>query len=936
MGSSKSIRHALIDANELRKQLTALHAEHRGNDTKLRAATLAHLKTIITQAHKAAEALLVKNGKGTQCAANLAHFQDELIRVLYDFTVTHIYRATNPSSAERIAIVAVGGYGRGTLAPGSDLDLLFLLPYKQTAWSESVIEYMLYLLWDLGFKVGHATRSIDECIRLSQNDLTIRTAVLEARFLWGDQGLFDDLEKRFDEKVVAGTGAEFIEAKLTERDERHKRQGSTRYLVEPNVKDGKGGQRDLHTLYWIAKYFYRVQSGKELVSAGAFSRQEYRKFQKCEDFQWAVRCHLHFMTDSSDNRITFDHQKELAHRLGYTAHGGLQHVERFMKHYFLVAKDVGDLTRIFCAVLEAQQVKKAPVMNRLFRKFRRSGLAEITKSGDFSVDSGRMNVTNDAVFQNDPVNLLRLFYLADKHNFAIHPSALKLVTRSLRLIGHDLRSNAEANRLFLAILTSRNNPETTLRKMNEAGVLGRFLRDFGKIVAMMQFNMYHHFTVDEHLLQSIGILSEIERGELADQHPLSDEIIHEVSERRALYVAMLLHDIAKGRPEDHSIAGAQIARRVGKRLGLTPSETETAAWLVENHLVMSDFAQKRDLNDFKTIQDFAAIVRTPEQLKLLLILTVADIKAVGPGVWNGWKGQLLRTLYHEVEPLVSGGHVSSSREERAAAAKRIFAEHVKDRSAEEIAAYIERHIWAYWLTVDLENQLDHADLIRQSEQNRDRLTTRVGCDDFTEITEITVYTHDHPRLLSILAGSCAAVGANIADAQIFTTTDGFALDTIYIQREFADDHDEQRRAGNIIANVEKGLRGEIRLPELVKRAGKTPARLKAFSIEPQVAIHNERSNIFTVIEVNGLDRPGLLYDLTIAFFRLNVKVASAHIATFGERAVDSFYVTDLTGQKIVSQQRQKEIKRHMIEILQPPSAKAPSDSNPKTETEALA
>ncbi len=910
----------LIDADRLRGELTALFRQHAGNETVMRKLVLEHLKETVAEGRRVAEARLMADGRGTRCAANLSHIQDELIRVIYDFTVTHIYMAKNPSAAERICVVAVGGYGRGTLAPGSDIDLLFLLPYKQTPWGESVVEYMLYLLWDLGFKVGHATRSVDECMRLSKSDLTIRTAILEARYLWGDKALFESLAERFDSEVVAGTGAEFIETKLVERDVRHQRSGESRYKVEPNVKDGKGGMRDLHTLFWIGKYYYRVPTSAALVGAGVFTSSEYRKFSKCEDFLWAVRCHLHFMTGRGEDRLGFEHQPELADRLGYTAHGGLSHVERFMKHYFLIAKDVGDLTRIFCSVLEAEKVKKAPMMSRMFAQLRQRKVSGITESKVFDLDAGRITVRDDQAFRNDPVNLIRMFYLADRHNVAIHPNALRLVTRSLRLIDKDLRSDREANRLFMETLTSRNDPETILRKMNEAGVLGKFVPEFGRIVAMMQFNMYHHYTVDEHLLQSVGVLAQIDRGELAGEHPLSDKIIHTVKKsRRALYVAQFLHDIAKGRKEDHSIAGARIARKLGPRLGLDAAETETAAWLVENHLVMSTFAQMRDLNDFKTILDFCEIVQSPERLKLLIILTVADIKAVGPGVWNGWKGQLLRTLYYEAEPVLAGGHTAIARDERVAEAQAMFRERFPDWTEKRMQDYLDMHYEPYWLNVAIDRQVDHAMLITRAMESGDAVVTEVKTDEFTAITELTVYTADHPRLLAVLTGACAASGANIADAQIFTTANGMALDSLMIQREFEIAEDETRRARRIAKTMEKALRGEVRLPEMIAKQARPKARIKAFTVEPQVLLDNESSNIFTVIEVAGLDRPGLLYDLTSEFYRLNINIASAHIATFGERAVDVFYVKDLTGQKITNGNRQAAIRRHLMAILSPKS-----------------
>lgn len=913
-----------LDGAALRSDLTALYREHGSRDSVLRRAVLDRLADGIKEIRAAAEAKLTADGRGTACARTLSAAQDELIRCIHDFAVTHIYRAMNPSDAERLSIVAVGGYGRGTLAPGSDIDLLFLWPYKQTAWGESVVEYVLYTLWDLGFKVGHATRSVTECIRLSKTDATIETSILEARYIWGDKALFGELLERFEAEVMIGGVEEFITTKLAERDARHARAGQSRYLVEPDVKDGKGGLRDLHTLFWIAKFCYRTKSGSELVKAGVFTRAEYRKFRKCEDFLWTIRCHLHFLTGRAEDRMSFDLQAQMAHRLGYVERDGLKHVERFMKHYFLVAKDVGDLTRIFCAALEAQEMKKPPVMSRIMNRLRGRAQKIIKDSPDFTLASGRINITDEGAYDRDPVNLIRLFYLADKYNVGIHPQALQMVTRRWKLIDRHLRKDPEANRLFMELLTSKHDPEIILRRMNEAGVLARFIPDFGKIVALMQFNMYHHYTVDEHLLRAVGILGEIERGEVADEHPLANEIIHSLSHRTALYVALLLHDIAKGRNESHSIAGERVARSLCPRLGLSGAETDMVAWLVRNHLIMSDFAQKRDLNDYKTILDFAEIVQSPERLKLLLILTVADIKAVGPGVWNGWKGQLLRTLYYETEPVLMGGHVSVPREQRLADAHELFRqEMLKEWTSAEIETYLPLHYAPYWLSVDVGRQAAHARLIRTAERSGSQVITDVSTDEFTEITDLCVYTPDHPHLLSVVTGACAAANANIAGAQIFTTTTGWALDTIHVQREFTDTRDETRRAKRIAEMIESALRGEVRMHDLVARKTKPTRRVKAFSVEPVVIIDNTPSNMFTVIEVNGLDRTGLLYDLTSALSDLSLNIGSAHISTFGERVVDVFYVTDLTGQKVENANRQAAIRRRLLAALKPAAVCAP-------------
>ncbi len=900
----------------LDKVLAELDREVR-EPIQLRALLVPQLKAVIEAGHAAAEAQLLEDRDGMACAQAIARLTDAVVRAIHDAVVWRLYPNDNPSTGEQFTVVATGGYGRGTMAPGSDIDLLFLLPYKQTAWSESVVEAMLYVLWDLKLKVGHATRSVEECLREARADITIRTALLETRYLFGSRSLFEELVTRFDSELVLGTAHEFVEAKLRERDARVSKAGSSRYLVEPNVKDGKGGLRDLNTLFWIAKYTYRVRDQAELVHAGLFTPEEYRVFERCEEFLWLVRCHMHFLTKRAEERLSFGLQPRIAERLRYEPRGGLSGVERFMKAYFRVAKDVGDLTAIVCAELEARHAKRTPVLDRFIGRFRDRFRATAIEAEDFWIDHGRVNLRAEDAFERDPVNLIRLFWLADRHNLPIHPDAKRGANRALRLVGPSLRGDAEANRLFLDILTSKNSPEAVLRQMNEAGVLGRFIPDFGRIVAMMQFNMYHHFTVDEHLLRSVGVMSAIESGRVEETFPLVSRLIHSIANRRALYVAILLHDIAKGRPEDHSVAGAQIAERLCPRFGLSQAETETVAWLVEHHLLMSMTAQSRDLSDPKTIERFAGVVQSLERLRLLTILTVADITAVGPGVWTAWKGTLIRTLYDETEVRLSGGHSEIARTDRVRMIQIALREKLPDWSAEEFDAYAARHNQAYWLKVEGVRQFKDANFIRGVAADGRTSATAVETDPVRGVTEITVYSPDHPRLLAIITGACAAAGGNIVDAQIFTTSDGFALDSIYVSRAFDRDEDEMRRGRRIVAAIERALKGEIRIADLVadKHPPVASARAKTFLVPPDMAIDNALSSRETVIEVTGLDRPGLLYELTTAFSRLSLNITSAHVATFGERAVDVFYVTDLIGTRVTQPDRLAAIRAAVMEIF---------------------
>ncbi len=903
-----------FDLKAERAALTVIFRASGEQPSAARTEILRRLMGIIKAGHAAARGQLERDGNGRACAERLARLQDEVIRLIHDYTVAHVYYASDPG-ADKLTVVATGGFGRGLLAPGSDLDLLFLLPAKQTAWGESVVEYMLYMLWDLRLKVGHATRNVDQCLKMAHGDMTIRTALLDSRLLFGDATLFQELQTRFRAEVVAGTAKAFVEAKLTERDERHRRTGESRYKVEPNIKDGKGGLRDLHTLHWLATYLHGPNAMSASSAAKLFSPAEERAFRRSEDFLWTVRCHLHFQTGRAEERLSFDFQPQLARQLAYGDRGGLRGVERFMKHYFLVAKEVGDLTTVLCAGLEMQQLKSMPGIAQRLNPFTWRMRRRLTHETGFRLDNGRLTVPDTKTFERDPVNIIRYFAQAEETRAFLHPEALRLLQRSHRLIDETLRGNVEANQLFLELLTSKNNAETTLRRMNDAGVLGRFVPDFGRIVAMMQFNMYHHFTVDEHLLRTVGELTRIEEGAVADALPLSTTIIKTIQSRRALYVAAFLHDIGKGAEEDHSILGARVARRLGPRFGLSDSETATVAWLIEQHLTMSTVAQSRDLGDPMTIRAFADIVQTPERLKLLLLLTVADIRAVGPGVWNGWKGQLLRTLYHETEPLLTGDITRGAPSQRVAVAEHDFRAAAAKATDIDAEAFIARQYPDYWLKTDTAKQVEHARLVTRARDENIEIGTSVVTSSFKDVTELSIFAPDHARLLSLFAGACAAAGANIAGAYVSTTRDGYALDTFLLGRSFQDDADEIRRGERIGATIKSVLDGKQRLAQLLAKRQEAKPPPRGFAVPPEVIIDNSLSDRFTVIEVSGLDRPGLLYELTSALSDLNLDIGSAHITTFGEKAVDVFYVTDLTQKKIANPAREKIIRARLTSVL---------------------
>jgi [protein-PII] uridylyltransferase len=903
------LRIDLIDGDALRRDLTAL-AHANSDSAKLRKLALAHIKSIFNEARAQVKAR-VEAGEmqGLAAAHALSAIQDTLLQVLYDFATKHFYYAQNPTQAERIAIVATGGYGRGQMAPFSDVDLLFLRPYKETPWGESVIEFILHMLWDLGLKVGHATRSLAECARLAKQDVTIKTALLEARFLWGDRMIFEQMRKQFWDEADARSAQDFVEAKLAERDQRHMRQGESRYLVEPNVKEGKGGLRDLQTLSWIGKYVYHTDDTADLVGE-VYTREELQTFQQAEAFLWDVRVRLHYLVGRAEERISFDIQPDLAARMGFTGDSPRRAVEKFMKAYFLVAKDVGDLTRIFCAALEEQNRKPKPSLARLLPGF----LKPRTGSEDFFVEAGRLNAPPDA-FRRDPINLIRIFHMADEKSVDVHPAALRTITRSLDLIDENLRNDPEANRLFLGILTSRRDPERTLRWMNEAGVFGRFIPAFDHAVGLMQFNMYHHFTVDEHLIRAVGNVAAIERGELKKEHPLSTEIIKRVQSRAALYVAILLHDIGKGLPGDHSVVGANIAESLCPRLGLSPADTAAVMFLVRDHLVMSDTAQKRDLSDPKTVRDFVAAVQSPELLRLLLILTVADIRAVGPGVFNGWKGQLLRELYYEAEALMSGGDATPGRATRIETSKAKLRDSLGDLTPPARDHVLSRHYDPYWLAFDDAAYERQARLMARADASSELLSMLTQSDATRAATEVTIYTPDHPGLFSKLAGAIAVSGGSIVDAKAFTTSDGFALDVFWIQDADGETFADPSRLARLRRTIEKTLSGETSPKRVLAQRPARKKRVAAFNIRPRIGFDNEASTTATVVEVEGPDRQGFLYDVTQALFESGLSISSSIVATYGERAIDVFYVRDGFGHKITHPDRLKSVEERLLKVL---------------------
>ncbi len=845
-----------------------------------------------------------------------ARLADATIRAAFSLATTALHPLPNPTASERLTVLAVGGYGRMELAPFSDIDLLFLIPWKITPWAESVIESMLYILWDLKLKVGHASRTVKDCLRLGREDYTIRTALLEHRFLIGDDKLALELRHRLRADLFRSTGPDFIEAKLAERAERHKRQGGQRYVLEPNVKEGKGGLRDLQTLYWIGKYIHGVNEAADLVAEGVFRREEYENFAAAEDFLWAVRCHLHHVAGRAVEKLSFDMQVEVAARMGYQDTAGRRAVEHFMQDYFRHATRVGELTRVFLTAMEARHLKREATLVGLLRRRRKV-------PGGFRLDRGRLAITDPETFLKDKLNLLRLFEEALRSGVLIHPDAMRLVTANLDLIDDEMREDREAVRIFLDLMLKHGNPERALRRMNELGVLAAFLPEFEPIVAMMQFNVYHHYTVDEHTIQTISTLAQIEREELIEELPLSSSILKEGVNRKVLYVALLLHDIGKGRPEDHAILGAQIARRVCPRLGLTAEECETVEWLVRYHLFMSDMAQKRDIADPRTVRDFAKVVKTKKRLDLLTVLTVCDIRGVGPNTWNNWKAMLLRRLHADTTEALEAGLESLNRENRTDEAKRALRDALVDWDAKDLRREMARHYDPYWQGLSTAAHRIFAALLKDIPA--DEIRVDIEPDSDHDATRACFALADHPGIFSRLAGALALSGANVVDARTYTSKDGYATAIFWVQD--ADGHPfDAARIPRLKQTIEKILKGEVVAREALKDRDKIKKSQRQFRFPTHITFDNEGSDIYTIIEVDTRDRPALLYDLTRTLAANNIYIASAVIATYGAQVVDSFYVKDMFGLKLHAKLKQESLEKKLRAAITEGAERAEAES----------
>ncbi len=856
---------------------------------------------------------------GLETARLIASIHDDIITALFDFTTTHIVRASNPTKSERMSLCAVGGYGRGEMAPESDVDLLFLISDKKgSAYTEQVTEYMLYMLWDLGLKVGHSTRTVDQSIKLAKEDQTILTALLDLRYLRGDEELANELYRKFRKTVTKGKGRAYITAKLAERDARHEREGNSRYVIEPNIKEGKGGLRDLHALYWIARFIDKegqindAQNPQSYVEMGLFDEAAATRFLRAADFLWRARIWLHYISGRPTESLSFDKQTVLARKMGHASGPVEIAVEKFMREYFTNAKEVGALTRIACAKLEAEKAILLPKGLDVFLPNSRRNI----KNTDFFLDHGRLMFSDPLKIKENPSVILQLFETAGRRNLDIHPDAFTAIDFRRNLIDNDFRRSPENSKIFQKILLGSKAPYATLKAMNEAGVLGRYLIEFGGIVARTQFNMHHAYTVDEHTLRLVNNFHDILTREREKEHPVSTGIVSKFTEEQKLilYLACLLHDTGKGQG-DQCIEGAQLGRRACRRLGVNKNVTDTVAWLIRRHLDMSETAQRRDISDPETIVEFAELVGSQARLDMLTVLTTVDIRAVGPGIWNDWKGVLLRNLYQSTSAYLEG------REElapvsRAAAAKEQLIEKLSPEMATRIEPVLAELGTNYWLNFDMVDLVRHARFFDQSLEAGHDTAVQTRRDRPRDITELWVLTRDRAELFADVTRAISACGASIIGARLHTGLNGRVMNVFYLQNP--EGHAFGRQSDHALETLRrralKAAGGDtegMKIPATIKsrRAGAIP-------VKPRVKYLDSASGDATIIEMEARDRPGLLCHLAEALRDEDIDVLSAHIEVVGEKAIDVFYIQCRGENKILSEKRRKELRKILLGVLE--------------------
>ncbi|MFV0886465.1 [protein-PII] uridylyltransferase [Metapseudomonas otitidis] len=849
----------------------------------LKSSPIAAFKKAIRQAKDVLDARFANGRDIRRLVEDRAWFVDQILR--------EAWARFDWSEDADIALLAVGGYGRGELHPYSDIDLLILLDSADHETFREPIEGFLTLLWDIGLEVGQSVRSVDECAEEARADLTVVTNLMESRTIAGPESLRRRMQEVTSPERM-WPSKDFFLAKRQEQKARHAKYNDTEYNLEPNVKGSPGGLRDIQTILWVARRQFGSLNLHALVKEGFLVESECSMLASSQEFLWKVRYALHMLAGRAEDRLLFDHQRKLAGLLGFHGSDAKQAIEHFMQKYYRVVMAVAELSDL---------------INQHFEEvILRSGENAVAQplNSRFQLRDGYIEVAHPNVFKRTPFALMEIFVLMAQHPEikGVRADTIRLLRDSRHLIDDDFRSDIRNTSLFIELCKSPQGIHRNLRRMNRYGILGRYLPEFGHIIGQMQHDLFHIYTVDAHTLNLIKHLRKLKWPELAEKFPLASKVIDKLPKPELIYIAGLYHDIGKGRGGDHSELGAIDAEAFCARHQLPAWDSRLVAWLVQNHLVMSTTAQRKDLSDPQVILDFARLVGDQTHLDYLYVLTVADINATNPSLWNSWRASLLRQLYTETKRALRRGlenpldREEQIRQTQVAAIDILVRNGIDQDDAEQLWAQLGDD---YFLRHTASDVAWHTEAILQHPDGNDPLVLikETAQREFEGATQIFIYAPDQHDFFAVTVAAMSQLNLNIHDARIITSTSQFTLDT-YIVLDTAGGSigNDPARIQEIRKGLIDALKNPDEYPAIIQR--RVPRQLKHFAFPPEVTISNDAQRPVTVLEVIAPDRPGLLARIGRIFLDFDLSLQNAKIATLGERVEDVFFITDADNQPL--------------------------------------
>ncbi len=858
---------------------------------------------------------------GLEVVSAYSTMMDHLIRHLFG-QVSDDFIRRYPSENQRCAVVAQGGYGRGELNPYSDIDLLFLYSWKVSPYVEAVTERLLYTLWDAGLQVGHATRTVKESIALSASDMKVKTALLDARYLGGNYDLYQEFEKAVESRLIKKRVNRFVQEKLTENRLRHESYGGSVYLLEPDVKDGEGGLRDIHTARWVG----RVKTGAKDLDALALkaivSASDVAKLKSSQDFLLRVRNELHFSTGRHQDQLTFEEQEKVSRALGFEGEGTLKAVEVFMRNYYLHASQISRLTSL---IIHRIREGSRPIFRRPY------SFAKTVRDG-IRISQGQLSITKPSILKSEPSNLIEVFADMQQHRCELSQETRELLREHTGLIDDRFRRSAAANIPFFKILKWKDRVYETLLEMHRCGILGAFIPEFGRLLCMVLHDAYHIYTVDQHSLKLIQEIEKLKAGEYKDGLPLLTQLARDADKIELLYLSLMFHDIGKGFGGGHSEIGAGLVRPVARRMRLNADDGALVEFLVRHHLLMTHTAFRRDLEDEKTIFDFAKTMGNVNNLKMLYLLTFADVRAVGPDVWNPWKGSLLGELYVKTLNLLEEVEKGEfQREDVRAVLRRIQGrvrrELAKDHPEESVDHFMEAMPERYFLSTPENDVPAHFELMEKFTGKG--AVTAVEHFPERDCSAIVICTRDRPGLFLSITGTLTALNLDILNARIFTSSDGRILDVFRVSHRGRSElvMAEQKWA-KFRSTLDQVLEGRLDVDRLVQNSQRSSFLQRHVpKVATVIQVDNEASDNFTILEVFTEDRIGVLFTIAYALHQLGLSIHVAKISTNVDQVADIFYVTDETGKKIEDTAWLEEIRLSLHANLAPQNERVAQSSH---------